>query len=312
MAKTAIDIIGVPLDLGVTELGLKLGPDAFREAGLVELARDLGLEVHDHGDLPLPNIQPPAPGGNHNTGLIAAYCNEVAEAVRTSIEAGHIPVCLGGDHSLAIGSLAGAAACVERVGCVWLDAHPDANTPETSPSGNVHGMPLAIVLGHGPSILVDVGSPGPTVAYENVSLLGARDIDPGELDFVRQHDIQMFTVYDVLEQGLAPVVDQVLARCTTNTDGLHVSLDLDVLHQDVAPGVGLPSHCGFDIREATYICRRLAEKSRITSIDIVGLNPVQDQYCKTAHLAIELLMNLLGHPFTFSYHQYLKDQSRRP
>jgi len=311
MSIDKINLIGVPLDLGVKELGLKLGPDAFREAGLSDVCRSQGVDIRDLGNIQMP-AEDSARSTGHHEHLIAACCQTVAELVRNSLDEGRVPVCLGGDHSLAIGSLAGAAACVGRVGCVWLDAHPDANTPETSPSGNIHGMPLAIVLGHGPSILADVGSPGPTVAYEDVSLLGARDIDPGELDFLRQHGIQMFTVYDVLERGLPSVLDQIVERCTANTDGLHVSLDLDVLHQDVAPGVGLPSHCGFDIREATYICRRLAEKSRITSIDIVGLNPVQDQYCKTAHLAIELLMNLLGHPFTFSYHQYLKDQSRRP
>ena len=310
MQTKRIDLIGVPLDLGVKELGLKLGPDAFREAGLPDVCRSQGVDIRDLGNIQMP-AEDSARSTGHHEHLIAACCQTVAELVRRSLDEGRVPVCLGGDHSLAIGSLAGAATSVERLGCVWLDAHPDANTPETSPSGNIHGMPLAIILGHGPSILVDVGSPGATVAYEDVSLLGARDIDPGELDFVRQHGIQMFTVYDVLEQGLAPVVDQVLARCTANTDGLHVSLDLDVLHQDVAPGVGLPSHCGFDIREATYICRRLAEKSRISSIDIIGLNPVRDQDYRTAHLAIELLMNLLGHPFTFSYYQYLKDQSRR-
>jgi len=310
MTIDQIDVIGVPLDLGVKELGLKLGPDAFREAGLPDACRSQGVDVRDLGNIRMPAED--AGGGNgHHEHLIAACCQTVAELVRSSLDEGRVPVCLGGDHSLAIGSLAGAATSVGRLGCVWLDAHPDANTPETSPSGNIHGMPLAIILGHGPSILVDVGSPGPAAAYEDVSLLGTRDTDPGELDFVRQHGIQMFTVYDVLEQGLAPVVDQVLARCTANTDRLHVSLDLDVLHQDVAPGVGLPSHCGFDIREATYICRRLAEKSRITSIDIIGLNPVRDQHYRTAHLAIELLMNLLGHPFSFSYYQYLKDQSRR-
>ena len=310
MQTKRIDLIGVPLDLGVKELGLKLGPDAFREAGLPDVCRSQGVDIRDLGNIQMP-AEDSARSTGHHEHLIAACCQTVAELVRRSLDEGRVPVCLGGDHSLAIGSLAGAATSVERLGCVWLDAHPDANTPETSPSGNIHGMPLAIILGHGPSILVDVGSPGATVAYEDVSLLGARDIDPGELDFVRQHGIQMFTVYDVLEQGLAPVVDQVLARCTANTDGLHVSLDLDVLHQDVAPGVGLPSHCGFDIREATYICRRLAEKSRISSSDIIGLNPVRDQDYRTAHLAIELLMNLLGHPFTFSYYQYLKDQSRR-
>ena len=310
MTAPAIDIIGVPLDLGVTELGLKLGPDALREAGLVEVARDLGFDVSDRGDIPLPASAANQDDNGYHADLIATYCTAVAEAVRQSRDQGHTPVCIGGDHSLAIGSLAGLAACGERAGCVWLDAHPDANTPETSPSGNIHGMPLAIVLGHGPDGLVNTGSQGASLTYEDVCVLGARDIDLGELEFIQDHGIQMFTVYDVLEQGLAKVVDKAVARITARTAGVHVSMDLDVLHQDVAPGVGLPSHCGFDVREATYVCRRLAGECRILSVDLVGMNPVRDRNMRTARLAIELLMTLLGRPFSFGYNRYLNEQSR--
>ncbi len=173
----SVDIIGVPLDLGVRELGLKLGPDAFREAGLVRVTSHLGLDARDRGDVPVA-VPPSGPDGRR-VAAIAATCREVARAVRESVEAGRVPVCLGGDHSVAIGSLAGVAAALGRVGCVWLDAHPDANTPETSPSGNIHGMPVAVILGHGPDELVRIEPRGAKVRYEDMVLLGARDADPG-------------------------------------------------------------------------------------------------------------------------------------
>ncbi len=308
MSIDRIDLIGVPLDLGVKELGLKLGPDTFREAGLVDVGRSVGVDIRDRGNVRIPP-PPPGQGPERHEPLIADCCQTVAELVRNSLNEDRVPVCLGGDHSLAIGSLAGLADRTERAGCIWLDAHPDANTPETSPSGNIHGMPLAIVLGHGPDGLVNVSSRGSSLACEDVCILGSRDIDPGELQFIHDHDIQMFTVYDVLEQGLANVLDKTLARIGAETTGVHVSMDLDVLHQDVAPGVGLPSRCGFDVREATYICQRLASECRISSIDVVGLNPVRDHEMKTARLAIELLMTLLGRPFSFGYNRYLNEQS---
>lgn len=309
MESHAIDIIGVPLDLGVKELGLRLGPDALRETGLVRVAQRLGLDIRDRGNVEMP-LPPAATSGNHRASVIAAWCQVLADFVADSCRAGRLPVCIGGDHSLTIGSLAGVVSQKGPVGCLWMDAHPDANTPETSPSGNIHGMPVAVILGHGPKCLVDVGSPGPMLRYEHMSLLGVRDMDPGEIEFVRDHLIQMFTVFDVLEQGLPRVLEQVMARLTHETRGVHVSIDLDVLHEDVAPGVGLPSSCGLDMREATYICRRLAGQCRIASIDIVGLNPVRDRNMKTAWRAIELLMALLGQSVSLGYLEYLRDQAR--
>lgn len=307
-AKKAVDILGVPVDLGVKELGLKLGPDALREAGLIDIARRVGLDVRDLGNVEKPPLPPGVANGSHREISIASWCQAVAEKVAASVKAGRLPLCLGGDHSLAIGSLAGAVSHLGPVGCLWMDAHPDANTPETSPSGNIHGMPVAIILGHGPKCLVDVFSPGAKVAYEHMSLLGVRDVDPGEAEFVRHHNVQMFTVYDVIEQGLPGILDQAIERVACCTNGVHVSLDLDVLHEDIAPGVGLPSRCGFDMREATYICQRVAKECRITSMDIVGLNPVRDKNMRTARRAVELLMTLLGSSFSFSYQEYLRDQ----
>ncbi len=144
----------------------------------------------------------------------------------------------------------------------------------------------------------------------DVSIIGTQDIDPGEADFLQRHEVQMFTIFDVLERGLPSILDLAINRVTAHTKGVHVSLDLDILRQDIAPGVGLPSQCGLDIREAMYMCRRIATGCRITSIDVVGLNPVRDQNWKTARLAVELLTMLLGKPFSFDYHGYLKNQRR--
>jgi arginase len=300
-----IDLIGVPIDLGVRELGLKLGPDTFREMGLVDIARQLGLDVRDVGSVEMPN-RPRKGRHDEQTHQILEWCEVLADVVAESVKENRIPICLGGDHSLAIGSLAGVASHVGRVGCVWLDAHPDANTPETSPSGNIHGMPVAIILGHGPEALVNIKRPGAKVASEHLTVLGARDIDSGEEVFLRHNGIQMFTVFDIIEKGLPSVLDKVIERVSRGTDGVHLSLDLDVLHEDIAPGVGLASHCGLDMREATYVCRRLAASCPIISIDLVGLNPVRDRNMRTARIAIELLMTLLGRSFSFNYDAYLR------
>jgi arginase len=308
MNKTkSVDIIGVPIDLGVKELGLKLGPDALREAKLVEVCRHSGIDVRDLSNIEIPATQT-ADNDYHICG-ITQCCNNLAKMVGESVEAGRIPICLGGDHSLVIGSIGGVVSKLGRVGCVWMDAHPDANTPQTSPSGNIHGMPVAVILGHGVEELVNVGTSGATLGYENLILLGIRDIDEGEVEFINRHNIQMFSVFDVLEQGLPCVVDEMIGRLCKQSRNVHVSLDLDVLKEEVAPGVGLPSRCGFDMREATYICRRLASECNITSIDIVGLNPVRDKDMSTAHRAIEIIMELLGYSFSYNYYVYLENQT---
>lgn len=305
MFSDKIDLIGMPLDLGVRELGLKIGPDAMREVGLPDILRNLGFDVRDLGNIPLPSIDVPAKESNHQVASIAAYCRKVAKIASDSFARGRMPVYLGGDHSIAIASLAAASAKFGRVGCLWLDAHPDANTPETSPSGNIHGMVLAVALGIGPEELTRVGPSHRTLEFEDVAVVGAQDIDPGELEFVERRRIPMFTMDDVLEQGLPAVIDRAIERVTAHTNRVHVSLDLDMLRQDIAPGVGLPSQCGFNVREAMYLCRRIAARCDIASIDIVSLNPVRDRLQKTARLSVELLALLLGKKYSFDYQRYL-------
>jgi len=305
--KKAIDVIGVPLDLGVKELGLKLGPDALREAKLIEIFQDLGIDVRDRGNIEISTRR----SGNNACHIesITKCCNNVAVLVRESLTSGRIPICLGGDHSLAIGSVAAIMSVLAKVGILWLDAHPDANTPETSPSGNIHGMPIAIMLGCGPEALVAVRPKGRHLGVEDLVLLGVHDIDEGEATFIREHNVQMLTIFDVLEQGLPVIVNQIIGQLSEKTRNLHISLDLDVLSETVAPGVGLPSRGGFDMREMLYICRRFASECNVTSIDVVGLNPVRDKNMVTAHCAIEIIMELLGCPLSYNYYTYLKAQT---
>jgi len=308
MDKTkAIDIIGVPLDLGVKELGLKLGPDAIREAKIIEVCRYLGIDVRDRGNIEISTAH--ATDNDYHIGAITQCCNDLASMVGESLQCGRTPICLGGDHSLAIGSIAGVASNLGRVGCIWIDAHPDANTPETSPSGNIHGMPVATILGYGPESLVNVGMTGASLGCKDLILLGTRDIDEGEANFIDEHNIRMFTIFDVLEQGLSRVVNEMISQVCNETRNVHVSLDLDTLKEEVAPGVSMVSKCGFDMREATYICRRLASECNITSIDVVGLNPVRDKDMSTAQRAIEMIMELLGHSFSYCYYEYLKEHA---
>jgi arginase len=310
MMNDKIDLIGMPLDLGVKELGLKIGPDALREVGLARILCQLGIDVRDRGNIPLPAIDFPAAENNHQVDMIATYCRKVAKIAAESFAEGRMPVYLGGDHSLAIASLAAASAKFGRTGCLWLDAHPDSNTPESSPSGNIHGMVLAIALGHGPQELIGMGPSRRILECEDVAIVGAQDIDPGELEFIDRHKIRMFTMFDILERGLPAVLDCALEQVTARSKRVHVSLDLDMLHRDIAPGVGLPSQCGFNVREAMYMCRRIAAGCQIASIDIVSLNPVRDVNWKTARLAVELLAALLGKQYSFDYHGYLAEQRR--
>ena len=304
-----IDLISVPLDLGVKELGLKVGPAAFHEVGLVEIARGTGIDVRDKGEVNIPTKASGLAACDQQENMIAACCTQVSHLVAESVREGRVPICLGGDHSLAIGSIGGVASVLDRVGCIWMDAHADANTPETSPSGNIHGMPVAIILGHGIQTLVAVPRQGAKISYDNMVLLGLRDVDDGEMSFLAETGVCAFSVFDLLERGLVNVIDSTIAHVNKNVEGVHVSLDLDVLHRNVAPGVGLRSGCGFNLREATYICREVASRCNVVSIDVVGLNPVRDRNMITARHAIQLLLALLGYDFNFSYHDYLKGQT---
>lgn len=304
-----IDIIGVPSDLGVRELGVSLGPTALRLAGLVNVLTNLGFDVHDLGDTHIDIIDAPGetPKAIHLRS-IEQISKITAGRVRDSVAAGRTAVCLGGDHSLSIGSVSGVASVKKRVGLVWIDAHPDANTPETTITGNIHGMPVAVLLGRGPKELTHILNDGAKITPDNLCILAARDIDPAERDLLDKLGVRMYTIYDIDEKGMTRVTHEVIEQFSGKVDALHVSLDLDALTKAIAPGVGISNSAGLTLREAYYLCKRLGETGLIHSIDIADMNPVYDVENRTAHTAIELLCLLLGKEFSFDYGAYLRRQ----
>jgi len=316
VSATGIDLIGVPSDLGVRELGVSLGPTALRLAGLTDVLELLGFDVRDLGDVPVRILDDPqdTPHAIHLRS-IEHYSREIAIKVSESLAQGRVPVCLGGDHSMAIGSVSGATNVRKDLGVVWIDAHPDANTPETTLTGNIHGMPVAVLLGDGPAELTDILGPGPKIRPETICLLGVRDIDPAERGLVERMGIATYTMYDIDSRGIRAVTDDMLDRLLAKTEGLHVSLDLDALTKSVAPGVGIQNSAGLTLREAYYLCKRLGETGQVVAIDVADMNPVNDIDNRTAHTGIELLSLLLGKEFNFDYRGYLarqRDAARPP
>ncbi len=294
-----IDLIGVPLDLGAGRRGVDMGPSAFRLTGLGDRIRALGREVEDLGDVPVPIPETCRPGDPHRRYVeeIAQVCRLLAGRVTASRGAGRIPVTLGGDHSLAAGSVAGAARAAAsgggRVGLIWVDAHADMNTPETTPSGNVHGMPLAACLGQGPRELVEVGG-GASVRAADVALIGIRNLDDREKGLVRASGVRAFTMSDIDRRGLSSIMDEVLAGLAGAGCALHVSLDLDGLDPEVAPGVGTPVRGGLSYREAHLLCEMVPDTKRLGSMDVVELNPTLDVRNRSAEVGAELVLSALG------------------
>jgi arginase len=295
---TQIDIIGVPLDLGASRRGVDMGPYAVRAAGLRNQLLALGHAVTDHGNLSVADrgTFPPNAHGNDFLPTIAAVCGELCARVESSVSDRHFPVVLGGDHSLAAGSVAGAAHAMrprgESLGLLWVDAHGDINTPETSPSGNVHGMPVAHLLGHGDPRLMFTD--GAAVRAEHTALVGIRDLDAGERAHVREYGVHVFTMHDIDRRGLASVMDEALALVTAGTSGLWVSYDVDAQDPVHAPGVGTPVSGGFSWREGHLIMEMVADSGRLVGLDVVEVNPILDVSNRTAELAVGLVASALG------------------
>ena len=293
------DLIGVPLDLGAGRRGVDMGPSAFRLTGLAGRVAALGGEVLDRGDVDVPIPETCAPGPERKRFIleIAAVCRTLAGLTEGSVGDGAVPVSLGGDHSLAAGSVAGAAAALRRrggeLGLIWVDAHADMNTPETTPSGNVHGMPLAACLGQGPDELVAIGG-GASVRPENVALIGIRNLDEREKGLVRGSGVRAYTMSDLDRRGVGAVLDEVLSALRRTAAGVHLSLDLDGLDPEVAPGVGTPVRGGLSYREAHLLCEMVAEDGRLTSLDVVELNPTLDVRNHSAEVGAELILSALG------------------
>jgi arginase len=277
-----------------------MGPFALRAAGLDEALRRLGHQVEDAGNVPvrLPEQQPFGDRQAKYLKEIAETSREVAERVRQALEAGSFPLSLGGDHSVAIGTQAGVASYYrdrqQPVGLIWLDAHADMNTPETSPSGNVHGMPFAATLGHGPETLTGILGFSPKLRPERCVLVGARDLDPRERRNVRESGVHVFTMRDIDERGMQAVMDQAIALASDDTVGFSVSFDVDVMDPQEAPGVGTPVPGGVTYREAHLAMEMIADSARMVALEVVEVNPILDVMNKTGKLAVGLVSSALG------------------
>ena len=295
-----VTLIGVPLDLGAGRRGVDMGPSAFRVAGIDQRIRSLGYEVVDAGDLPVKIAETQVPGDPHLKYLkeIKEVCENLRDRVEALVAKGSLPVVLGGDHSIAMGTLAGLSrhyhARKEKIGLIWFDAHADANTAETSPSGNIHGMPLAVALGLGAPSLVNLAGFSPMVDGSRAALVGIRDVDPAERPNVRASGIGAFTMRDIDERGMRAVMDEAIKRATSGTAGIHVSFDLDGMDPDYAPGVGTPAPGGLSYREAHLAMEMLADTGKVLSAELVEVNPILDNRNATAILGVELLASLLG------------------
>lgn len=296
MKQKSISLIGMPMDLGQGRRGVDMGPSAIRYASAQSLLESLGYDVEDLGDLPVPT-----PESRHQGDPKLKYLNEVrqacenlADAVYDVIKRKRFPVVFGGDHSIAIGTVAGAAKHFEKMGVIWYDAHGDLNTGETSPSGNIHGMPLAVSLGVGHPELVNIGGFAPKVSPENVVIIGARSLDPGERELIKGLGIKVFTMHEIDRIGMARVMDEAIHIVSHKADGVHLSLDLDGLDPKDAPGVGTPVQGGLTYRESHLAMEMLAESGILTSAELVEVNPILDQGNRTAKVAVALMGSALG------------------
>lgn len=295
-----VHLIGVPLDMGGSRRGVDMGPSAFRIAGIGERIAQLGRVVADRGDLPSPIPETRKHGDPKKKFIkeIARVCDRLYQSARASIEEGAVPVVLGGDHSLAAGSVSASAAHTRAagkpLGLLWIDAHGDMNTPASTPSGNVHGMPLAALLGNEPEELATIGRQRPAVRPDRTVLIGIRDLDPLEKTQIRASRVHVFTMQDVDKHGIAVVMKRALTLAGRGTAGIHVSLDMDVCDPTIAPGVGTPVKGGLDYREAHTAMEMIAASGRLLALDLVEINPVLDVQNQTAILGTELVLSALG------------------
>jgi len=292
-----IDIIGVPIDYGAGRHGVRLGPDAVREAGLSESLEKLGLRVYDTGNVAVPESTDRAAGGPSKPRHVAAVRTanaHLADAVERSMRASRFPLVIGGDHSLAIGTLAGLARAKGPQGVIWIDAHADLNTPKTSPTGNIHGMSVAIALGEAPELFPPDLFPSPSVDPARCVFVGLRDLDPGERQSLRERGFSCYTMSDIDRKGMAWVVEHALSIACRGPRSMHVSLDIDSLDPSLAPGTGTPVAGGLTYREAHLAMEMIAESGCIGSLEVAEVNPVLDEHNRTARIAVELIGSALG------------------
>jgi arginase len=291
-----IDVLGVQMDLGAGVRGVDMGPSAVRYAGLIERLGALGLDVRDRSNVvaAVPQSIEPGRARLRYADEIATCCLEIARRVGESFRVGALPLLLGGDHSLAIGALAAARDARPALRVLWLDAHADLNTAETSPSGNVHGTPLAVALGRVGGHFAACGWPDRPIAPDRVALVGLRDLDPGERELIRSLELAVYTIADVDRMGVHAVVSEALDRLAAPPDSLYVSVDLDVVDPLHAPGVGTPVSGGLTVREAHLAMELVADSGRLAGLDLVEVNPIRDIANQTAELARDLALSALG------------------
>jgi len=295
-----VSIIGAPCGFGASIAGVDLGPAAMRVAGLRQRVAQLGYEVRDLGDQRMDcSASTPAAGEKlRYLPEITAACVRLAADVKAIIEGGEFPIVLGGDHSVAIGSVAGVASFYrqrgESIGLIWFDAHADMNTPETSPSGNIHGMPLAVLLGYGATELTEIEGFSPKLDPRFCAHIGARDVDPGERELIKKLGIRFFTMREIDERGISACIDEAITIASKAQAGYHVTFDVDALDPGDAPGSGTVVRGGMTYREAHLAMEKIAEAGGALSLDVVEINTALDINNKTAQLGVELILSALG------------------
>lgn len=293
-------IIGVLMDLGADRRGVDMGPSAVRVAGLNERMATLGYEVTDAGNILVRNPEMMQITDRHAKYLpeIAEACQKLADHVEAALEAGSTPIVLGGDHSIAIGSVAGLSAFHrkqdKKVGVIWFDAHGDMNTPESSPSGNIHGMPFAAILGHGAKELTEISGFAPKVSPEDCVLIGARSVDPEEAVALKASGIRVVTMRELDERGMSAVMDEAMWLASRRTAGFHVTMDMDFVDPEYAPGVGTPVPGGPTYRESHLAMEKVADSGKMLSFELTEINPVFDISNKTAELGVQLILSAFG------------------
>ena len=295
--RPTVEILGAPQDLGQSLRGVDMGPSAIRVAGLVDRLTRLGFTVIDRGDIQCCAIAT-SPEGDPTARFAAEVAQDaetIADQVADIVRAGNFPLVLGGDHSVAIGTVGGLARVDPRQAIIWVDAHGDFNTPQTSPSGNVHGMPLAAILGHGDDRLVNATGVTPKALSSHTVLIGLRDIDPGEAERLRDSDIRWYTMREIDERGVRRIMDEVIEHVTRDgVDRIHVSFDMDALDPRHAPGTGTPVPGGLTFREGHLMMELLADADIVTSAEFVEVNPALDERNRTATMAVDLIASLCG------------------
>ena len=298
--QKTIRLVGVPMDLGAGRRGVDMGPSAIRIAGVTQGLRHLGYLVEDDGDVGVPAPESRDPGNPKARYLEPIYhvCNRLRLRVRRALEQGEVPVVLGGDHSIAIGTVAGVAEHFrnknQRIGLIWVDAHADMNTPESSPTGNIHGMPLATLLGMGHAQLVEMGGFAPKVEAKNVCLIGIRDIDAAEREIVKRSGIHAYTMRDVDERGMRAILQESIGFVSDGTAGFHVSFDLDGMDPRDVPGTGTPVKGGISWREANLLMEMVSDTGRMTSLEITELNPILDVKNQSGEVAVDVILSAFG------------------